>query len=99
MNALDSALSSDGALLDSWREEITEELPPFLRDAGNLERQARRIDLVSPVTVPGLLWCVPYAEMVYRAGRKVQEEDIERLARMRSERLESLSSEIVTVFP
>lgn len=99
VNALDSALSADGVLVASWREEITEDLPPFLRDAGNLERQARRIDLISPVAVPGLLWCSPYAEMIYRAGRKVKDEDIERLARIRSERLHSLSAEIVAVFP
>nr|WP_275040991.1 Scr1 family TA system antitoxin-like transcriptional regulator [Nocardiopsis valliformis] len=99
VNALDVALSADQELIASWREEITEDLPPFLRDAGNLERQARRIDLISPVAVPGLLWSVPYAEMVYRAGRKVKEEGIERLARMRSERLQALNAEIVAVFP
>lgn len=99
INVLDVALSAGGKLIESWKEEIIADLPPFLRDADNLERQAQRIDLIPPVTVPGLLWSVPYAEMVYRAGRKVREEDIERLARMRSERLRSLSAEIVAVFP
>ncbi|WP_304451625.1 Scr1 family TA system antitoxin-like transcriptional regulator [Nocardiopsis sp. YSL2] len=65
---------------------------------GSRERygEAIRIDLVSPLGVPGLLWCPGYAEMVYRAGRKVT--DVARVAQLRSERLSHLSAEVWAVF-
>ncbi|MFV2198061.1 Scr1 family TA system antitoxin-like transcriptional regulator [Nocardiopsis sp. LOL_012] len=71
--------------------------PPFLRDVDTLEREATRIDLVSPHAVPGLLWCRSYAELVYEAGRKVR--DVVGLAQLRSERLGHLSSKVSAVFP
>jgi transcriptional regulator with XRE-family HTH domain len=97
VDALDQALEANGAVLAAWKEEVRDDLPPFLRDVDTLEREALRIDLISPVTVPGLLWCQAYARLVYRAGRKVR--DVERLAQLRSERLGHLSSDIWAVFP
>ena len=97
VEALDAALEMDNELLTAWKDGVRDDLPPFLRDGNQLEGAAVRIDLVSPVTVPGLLWCPAYAELVYRAGRKV--EDVSRLARLRSERLGQLSADVSAVFP
>lgn len=97
VDALDQALEADGAVLAAWTDEVRDDLPPFLRDVDTLEREALRIDLVSPVTVPGLLWCRAYARLVYRAGRKVR--DVERLAQLRSDRLGHLSADVWAVFP
>ncbi|MDT0328140.1 Scr1 family TA system antitoxin-like transcriptional regulator [Nocardiopsis sp. DSM 44743] len=97
VDALDTALGTDGLLLEAWKSSVNEELPPFLRDVDYLEREAVRIDLVSPVVVPGLLWSPSYAEAVYRAGRKVV--DVERLARMRSNKLGQISATVSVVFP
>ncbi|XKK39885.1 helix-turn-helix transcriptional regulator [Nocardiopsis sp. ARC36] len=97
VDALDQALEANGAVLAAWKEEVRDDLPPFLRDGNHLEGAATRIDLVSTVVVPGLLWCPAYAELIYRAGRKVK--DIERLARIRSERLSQLSADVCAVFP
>ncbi len=97
VDALDAALGTDGLLLEAWKSSVNEELPPFLRDVDYLEREATRIDLVSPVVVPGLLWSPGYAEAVYRAGRKVV--DVERLARMRSNKLGQISAAVAAVFP
>ncbi|WP_158613049.1 Scr1 family TA system antitoxin-like transcriptional regulator [Nocardiopsis sp. Huas11] len=97
VTALDMALGANSALLTAWEDSVTDDLPPFLRDIDTLEREAVRIDLVSPVTVPGLLWCPSYAELVYRSGRKVR--DVPRLARLRSERLGHLHGEVHAVFP
>ncbi|QKW31949.1 helix-turn-helix transcriptional regulator [Nocardiopsis flavescens] len=97
VDALDAALGTNGLLLEAWKSSVNEELPPFLRDVDYLEREAMRIDLVSPVVVPGLLWSPSYAETVYRAGRKVM--DVERLARMRSNKLGQISATVSAVFP
>ncbi|MGW8529451.1 Scr1 family TA system antitoxin-like transcriptional regulator [Nocardiopsis sp. NPDC055824] len=97
VDALDTALDAQGALLEAWRSSVSEELPAFLRDVDALERNASRIDLVSPGTVPGLLWSPRYAEAVYRAGRKVR--DVKGLAQLRSERLPQLDTSVHAVFP
>jgi hypothetical protein len=83
--------------LVAWENSVTDDLPPFLRDGNHLEGAAVRIDLVSLVSVPGLLWCPAYGELVYRAGRRVQ--DPVRLAQVRSERLGQLAAEVSAVFP
>ncbi|WP_435110914.1 Scr1 family TA system antitoxin-like transcriptional regulator [Nocardiopsis synnemataformans] len=97
VEALDTALEAEGSLLATWKDGVKDDLPPFLRDGNQLEGAAARIDLVSPAIIPGLLWCPAYAELVYRAGRK--NSDIERLARLRSERLGQISAEVSAVFP
>nr|WP_312889529.1 Scr1 family TA system antitoxin-like transcriptional regulator [Nocardiopsis aegyptia] len=95
--ALDTALGANGALLAAWENTVTDDLPPFLLDVDVLEREAVRIDLVSPLAVPGLLWCPSYAELAYEAGRRVR--DVRRLAQLRSERLGQLSAKVSAVFP
>lgn len=97
MEALDTALEAGGSLLSTWKDSVKDDLPPFLRDIDTLEREATGIDLISPVTVPGLLWCQSYAELVYRAGRKVT--DVPRLAQLRSQRLSQLRAHVYAVFP
>lgn len=97
VTALDTALGASGALLEVWERTVTEDLPPFLRSVATLEAEAVRIDLVTAVALPGLLWCESYAAEVYRSGRKVQ--DVEHLARLRSERLGELTATVSAVFP
>ncbi|MGW9349757.1 Scr1 family TA system antitoxin-like transcriptional regulator [Nocardiopsis flavescens] len=97
VDAMDAALGLQGSLLAQWKDHVREDLPAFLRSGHALEGAAARIDLVSPVTVPGLLWCPSYAELVYRAGHKV--EDTASLARIRSERLGEISAAVSAVFP
>ncbi|MFE6448449.1 Scr1 family TA system antitoxin-like transcriptional regulator [Nocardiopsis dassonvillei] len=97
VDALDAALGASGALLAAWTERVTDDLPPFLRDVDTLESEATRIDLVSPSLVPGLLWSPSYAALAYESGRRVQ--DVEALARRRSERLGEITATVSAVFP
>lgn len=97
VEALGKALGMKDELLAAWEDGVRDDLPAFLRNGNVLEGAAVRIDLVSPMTVPGLLWCPAYAEAVYRAGRKVT--DAESLARIRSQRLGEISAEVSAVFP
>lgn len=97
VDAMDAALGLQGSLLAQWKDHVREDLPAFLRSGHALEGAAARIDLVSPMTVPGLLWCPAYAALVYRAGRKVQ--DVESLARVRSQRLGEITADVSAVFP
>ncbi|GAB2500379.1 MULTISPECIES: helix-turn-helix domain-containing protein [Nocardiopsis] len=99
--ALGEALGVGEDVVTAWENHINGgELPHFLRDIGRLEEMAARVDLIGPVAVPGLLWCLEYARLVFRSGQPLLSEDhVERLARLRSARLEQLTAHVSAVFP
>ncbi|WP_174547466.1 Scr1 family TA system antitoxin-like transcriptional regulator [Nocardiopsis dassonvillei] len=99
---LDRVLNADGSLLarfDEARDGFT--LPPWSRDLVSIENEARTVDVVAPVLVPGYLQSPRFAELLFRAARPWDTDDeVRRLVRLRCERLHQLSELRVTaVFP
>lgn len=99
---LDRVLRAEGTLLarfDEARDGFT--LPPWSRDLVTIEAEARTVDVVAPVLVPGYLQAPGYARMLFRAARPWDTaSEVEQLVRLRCQRLEALPELRVTaVFP
>lgn len=99
---IDKILKADGLLLSRLQEaEDGHTIPPWLRDIVRVESEARTVDIVSLVTVPGYLQSESYARSLFRASRPLATEaEIQRLVQLRCGRLEQLAELRVTaVFP
>jgi DNA-binding XRE family transcriptional regulator len=103
---LDRVLNGGGRLVRIWEPVATGiRIPPWMRSAGALEEKAVSISIVTVSNlVPGLVQCVEYARMVFRAGHPTaSEEEIERLAQLRVSRYEALIRKndpfVTVVFP
>lgn len=99
---LDRVLNADGKLLarfDESRDGVA--LPPWFRDLASIESEARTVDVVAPVLVPGYLQSPRYARMLFRAARPWDsDDDIDRLTQLRTQRLEQLPGlRVRAVFP
>jgi hypothetical protein len=99
---LDAELGADGKLLAAWREATTgTALPEWARSLAGIETEARVVQIVSPVIVPGYLQSPSYATAMFRTGWPLaSDEEIARLIKLRTERLDQLPRLRVTaVFP
>jgi transcriptional regulator with XRE-family HTH domain len=90
--ALDTALSTGGALLQLWAELHDQtHIPEWFRDVLLLERKAEGISEYEPVIIPGLLQTVDYARAVIRSRRiRESQKKIDELAGARAGRLAAL---------
>lgn len=99
---LDRLLNADGRLLARFNEAKDGfTLPPWARDLSTIEAEARTVDVVAPVLVPGYLQSESYAREVFRASRPwAPDADVDRLVRLRCQRLEQLPElRMTAVFP
>ncbi|WP_028647396.1 Scr1 family TA system antitoxin-like transcriptional regulator [Nocardiopsis sp. CNT312] len=99
---LDAELGAEGRLLAAWREATSgTTLPEWARSLAGIEAEARTVQVVSPVVVPGYLQSSLYAAAVFRSGWPLaSDEEIARLTKLRTERLDHLPRLRVTaVFP
>ncbi|GAB3750537.1 helix-turn-helix domain-containing protein [Nocardiopsis nanhaiensis] len=99
---LDKLLQAEGRLISRFSEAKDGfTLPPWARDLSSIESEARTVDVVAPVLVPGYLQAPSYAREVFRASRPwAPDAEVERLVRLRCQRLEQLPEVRVTaVFP
>lgn len=103
---LDRALNAEGRLVRVWEPVATGlQVPPWMRSKGALEEKAVEIDTVTVSNlVPGLLQSLPYARMVFRAGRpSASNDEVEHFAQLRVSRYEVLKRKndpfITAVFP
>lgn len=102
---LDHATGAHGALLKAWSDDHEGKgLPAYMRDLGKLEENARMIELVSPLLIPGLLQAPSYARLIFDESLMGEAgADLERLVKLRCERYEKLRKttdpKIVAVFP
>jgi transcriptional regulator with XRE-family HTH domain len=99
---LDHALQAEGRLLarfDEAKDGFT--VPPWARDLVSIEAAARTVHVVALALVPGYLQSPLYAAMLFRASRPWSPDtEIERLVRLRCQRLDQLPELRVTaVFP
>lgn len=99
---LDDALGAGGKLLAAWRQATAgTTLPAWARSLANIDSEARTVQVVSPVIVPGYLQSPSYATAVFRTGLSLAtDEEIAGLTKLRTERLDQLPGLRVTaVFP
>ncbi|MFE3459803.1 Scr1 family TA system antitoxin-like transcriptional regulator [Nocardiopsis aegyptia] len=99
---LDQLLSAQGKLISAWRlAKSGKSTPEWARPLMNIEARARHVQAASPALVPGYLQSPSYAAAVFRAWYPAaSDQDIARLARIRTERLPQLPQLRVTaVFP
>lgn len=99
---LDAALGANGELFTAWRRStVGTGLPEWARDLDAIERGARQLSIAAPSLVPGYLQCEAYARFVFSAGQPLAApEELDRLTKLRCERLNELSNLSVTaVFP
>lgn len=99
---LDDALGAGGKLLAAWRQATAgTALPEWARSLANIDAEARTVQVVSPVIVPGYLQSPSYATAVFRTGLSLAtDEEIAGLTKLRTERLDQLPGLRVTaVFP
>ena len=104
--ALDTKLSGQRKLFLAWRVRTSRSgLPPWQQDVGRLQEQAVAIDSLSPVLVPGLLQCEPYAQIVFKDGQPlVPDSEIAKWVEARCRRLKLLRERhhgpvVTAVFP
>jgi transcriptional regulator with XRE-family HTH domain len=99
---LDRELGANGRLLAAWREATTGALwPEWARSIRHIELDARSVQIVSPIIVPGYLQSASYASAVFRSGWPfASDEEIARLTKVRAEVFGQLSRlRIKAVFP
>ncbi|MFC9086661.1 helix-turn-helix domain-containing protein [Nocardiopsis dassonvillei] len=99
---LDDALGAGGKLLAAWRQATAgTTLPEWARSLANIDAEARTVQVVSPVIVPGYLQSPSYATAVFRSGLPfASDEEITKLTKLRVERFDQLPGLRVTaVFP
>jgi transcriptional regulator with XRE-family HTH domain len=99
---LDQLLSAQGKLVAAWRlARSGKSTPEWARPLMHIETRARHVQAASPALVPGYLQSPLYAGAVFRAWYPAaSDEEIARLARIRTERLPQLPQlRITAVFP
>lgn len=99
---LDEALGAKGKLLAEWHVAATgHSIPLWARTLTTMETTGVSAESISPLLVSGYLQSPSYARAVFRAGQPLLGGDeVERLARIRCERLHQLPKLHVTaVFP
>ncbi|VEI89838.1 Uncharacterised protein [Nocardiopsis dassonvillei] len=99
---LDAELKANGKLLAAWREATTgTTLPEWVRSIADIEMEARTVQVVMPVLVPGYLQSPSYASLLFRSGWPfASDEEIARLTKVRMEVFGRLPRLRVTaVFP
>lgn len=99
---LDTVLKAEGELFRAWRLTTTgSALPEWARNLYAVEAAAVAVRVATPSLVPGYLQSPGYARFVFQAARPALPlEELERLVKHRTERLEELPRLHVTaVFP
>ncbi|MFE3457045.1 helix-turn-helix domain-containing protein [Nocardiopsis aegyptia] len=99
---IDRVLAQEGRLLarfDESRDGVN--LPPWTRDLTTVEPEARAVDVVATLHVPGYLQSPRYAETLFRAARPWDSRaEIDRLVQLRCQRLEQLPElQVTAVLP
>lgn len=95
---LDREFQQDGRLLARFNEARDGvNLPLWTRGLTSVEPEARAVDVVSPVHVPGYLQSPSYAAALFRAARPWDSAtEIDRLVQLRCQRLQQLPELRVT---
>ncbi|MFV2196981.1 Scr1 family TA system antitoxin-like transcriptional regulator [Nocardiopsis sp. LOL_012] len=99
---LDAELGAEGKLLAAWREATSGAMwPEWARSITHIEMEARTVQIVSPVLVPGYLQSPLYAALLFRTGWPfASDEEIARLVKIRTEMFDRFPRLRVTaVFP
>ncbi|GHC77220.1 hypothetical protein GCM10007079_14230 [Nocardiopsis terrae] len=100
---MDKAVTAKGKLFAAWRTAAGgSAFPDWGVDVAELEGASLAVEWVSPLSVvPGLLQSPKYARLVFEEGQPFfPEKELDRLAKLRCERLEQLPDLRVTaVFP
>jgi hypothetical protein len=99
---LDAALCARGELMKHWRRATTSQnWPEWARDMAGIEEAGRILHVAAPAFVPGYLQSPKYAELVFRAWWPLaSDEEVDRLTKLRTERLSQLPRLRVTaIFP